>query len=175
MNGLFSFITKEATSFDNLYQKAEKGLGFLSRCKNIGNTIFISNGKIFLEPDNNTPVCIAMGTCSSSPKQSASIGNCRIIFHGKLFNYKEIIQEIHTYHPDYGNNSDAEIALLLFIQKGAKAFACFDGYWSLVIADLDNQKIYALDKNGNLTLVLLPDKYTTRDFLRNKTVIFCYG
>lgn len=153
MNGLFTFFTKEAASFDNLYQKAEKGLSFLSRCKNTQNTIFISNGKTFLEPGNNTLGCIAMGTCGSNPKQFASIGNYRIIFHGKLFNYKEITQEIHIFHPDYNYNSDAEIALLFFIQKGTKAFADFDGYWSLIIADWDNQKIYAArDAFGNKPL-----------------------
>lgn len=153
MNGLFTLITKEATFFDNLYKKAEKGLNLLSRCERIQPAIFISDKETFLNPEDNMPAYMAMGTCSSNPKQFASFGNYRIVFHGKLFNRKEIIQKIHTYQADYSYNSDAEMALSLFVYKGTKAFGDFDGYWSLIIADLDNRKIYAArDAFGNSPL-----------------------
>ncbi len=98
-----------------------------------------------------------MGIGGGNSEQSASIGNYRIIFQGKLFNSKNIAEEICIRQPDYTYHSDAETALLLFIQKGAQAFADFDGYWSLIIADLDNQKIYAArDAFGNNFLYYSP-------------------
>jgi len=154
MNGLFALISKDATFFDCLSQKTEKGLRFLSRYdENPQNIIFISDKKTFLEPDNNPSACISMGISTFAQKQWASIDNYRIVLQGQLFNSKDIIRKFRVLQSDFEYVNDAQMALALFLQKGTKAFADFDGYWSLIITDLDNQKMYAArDAFGNCSL-----------------------
>ena len=153
MIGLFALVEKKAVPFRQLTEKTEKGLSFLLRRKNLQNTIFISDGKTFLEAEDRFMATIAVGIGCSVQKHWASFENYRIVFCGNLHNRNEILQEIHAFQPNYSYSCDAHMALLLFIHKGTQAFASFDGYWSLLITDLDNQTMYAArDALGNSPL-----------------------
>ena len=76
--------------------------------------------------------------------------NFWLIFDGKLFNRNKLIQ---NHNLNATAHSDADIALELFIQKNTDAFALLEGYWSLIVADLDKQTVFAArDHFGNRPL-----------------------
>ncbi|MDR0367977.1 MAG: hypothetical protein LBH82_02400 [Bacteroidales bacterium] len=136
MSGLFALIEKDVT--------------FSSQCEHLRNAVFVSDGKTFSLSDYPVSGRVAMRTTDG---QLACVENYRIVFEGDLFNRKDILREIHTFMPNYSSSSDAEMVLWLFIRKGTTSFADLDGYWSLIISDADNRKIYAAgDAFGNNSL-----------------------
>ena len=86
-------------------------------------------------------------------KQIVNRNNVWIIFEGRLFNRKRIIEKICNRNQEADCQSDTDIALELFLQDEIHAFAQLEGYWSFIIADKNKQKIYAArDHFGNCPL-----------------------
>ena len=89
----------------------------------------------------------------SDNKQIAERNNVCIVFVGKLLNRGRLVERICNRNPEANSQFDADIALELFFQEETQAFALMEGYWSLIIADKNTQKVYAArDHFGNRSL-----------------------
>ena len=89
------------------------------------------------------------GVLDCSPIQSPKY---RLAFDGKLFNRQVLWEKIAT-NSSWIDASDAEIVLALFADYGTSIFADLEGYWSLIIHDIEKkQLIAARDHFGNRPL-----------------------
>jgi asparagine synthase (glutamine-hydrolysing) len=157
MNGLFAVIEKEKVFSSQIKELTDCALKILSHRGNSGREIFIFDEKQLLDAHQTDVLALfSMATCFSAKegeKYVAEQGNVRMIFEGKLFNREQLMENIHHTNPDNTCSFDVDMAIELFIQKGKDAFALFEGYWSLIAVNLDEQKVYAArDHFGNRPL-----------------------
>jgi asparagine synthase (glutamine-hydrolysing) len=157
MNGLFAVIEKEKVSLPFLEELTDCGLKTLSHRGSSGKEIFIFDEKQLLNShDPHLLALFSMATCFSTKddkKYYAKKGNLWMIFEGKLFNHKQLMEKIQNCNIESPHVLDIDLAIELFSKKKKDAFALFEGYWSLIAVDMDEQKIYAArDHFGNRPL-----------------------
>ncbi|MDR2407108.1 MAG: hypothetical protein LBE13_03215 [Bacteroidales bacterium] len=156
MNGLFAVIEEEKTFSSSIQSLMDYGLKNLSHRGSSEKEIFIFDEKQPLDIHQSDRLALfSIATCFSLEKKGkyvANKGNVWMIFEGKLFNREQLRGNIHL--PDTENVSfDVDIAIELFIKKRKDAFKLFEGYWSLIVVDMDEQKLYAArDHFGNRPL-----------------------
>ena len=100
-------------------------------------------------------VSLSHGGCSSSSQ--AQTRRYRLIFDGKLFNRKSLLEKIPDAVRSADAIGDAEIVLALFEERGTGVFADLEGYWSLIIADNEKKQLIA-----------------ARDHFGNRLLFYCY-
>ncbi|MDR1181870.1 MAG: hypothetical protein LBL13_07825 [Bacteroidales bacterium] len=157
MNGLFSIIEKEKVSSSLITELTGCALQKLSHRGDSGEKIFIFDEKQIVNADNPDALALfSIATCFSTgekEKYCATKGNVWMIFEGKLFNRKHLMETIHLSNSENTCTFDIDVVIELFIQKGMDAFALFEGYWSLIAVNMSEQKIYAArDHFGNRPL-----------------------
>ena len=70
-------------------------------------------------------------------------GRYWIVYNGELYNYLEIRKElVEVYGKQFLTNSDTEVVLAAYSVWGKEAVKRFDGMWSFVIYDLQEQELY---------------------------------
>ena len=70
-------------------------------------------------------------------------GRYWIVYNGELYNYLEIRKELaEVYGKQFLSNSDTEVVLAAYSVWGKEAVKRFDGMWSFVIYDLQEQELY---------------------------------
>lgn len=75
--------------------------------------------------------------------------NYWIVFNGEIYNYKNIRDELTDLGHHFTSNSDTEVVLKAYIAWGAACLTKFNGMWSFVIYDKNQQKLFgARDRFG---------------------------
>jgi len=75
--------------------------------------------------------------------------NYWIAFNGEIYNYKVIREELIALDYQFTSTSDTEVVLKAYIAWGAACLAKFNGMWSFVIYDKNQQKLFgARDRFG---------------------------
>ncbi|OFX79340.1 MAG: asparagine synthase (glutamine-hydrolyzing) [Bacteroidetes bacterium GWE2_29_8] len=83
-----------------------------------------------------------------------------IVYNGECFNYKELQQQ-YLSHYDFTSSSDTEVILQLYKKIGVDIFNVMNGFWSLAIYDIRNNKlIISRDRYGEKPLYY----YNSNDF-----------
>ncbi|MBN8704204.1 MAG: asparagine synthase (glutamine-hydrolyzing) [Bacteroidetes bacterium] len=76
-------------------------------------------------------------------------GNFTIIFNGEIFNYKKLKIQLEQKGCQFESNSDTEVLLYLFIEKGADCLADLDGEFSFCIYNKSKNELFiARDRFG---------------------------
>lgn len=90
--------------------------------------------------------------------QPITINQFTIIFNGEIYNYKEIKKDLEDKGYTFKTNSDTEVLLKNFIDKGVESFKELEGMWALAIWD-DNEKklILSRDRFGQKPLCYFKD------------------
>jgi asparagine synthase (glutamine-hydrolysing) len=157
MAGLFALIEKKEISSFILKTAVDYALTALVH-RGQKRKMFFGNketgiGEVYAP---NASASFAVATCFSSKEERshwAIIGNCLLVFEGTLFNRHQLIDKNRHRFFDSKFYFDAEIALQSYLCEGTNAFASFEGYWSLITVDANEQKIYAAcDHFGNSSL-----------------------
>jgi len=82
------------------------------------------------------------------PMADAS-GRFQIVYNGEIYNYKELRQQLQNEGVEFRSDSDTEVLLYLFIQRGEACLKELNGCFSLAIFDLEkNQLFLARDRFG---------------------------
>lgn len=90
--------------------------------------------------------------CNKSD-QPFSVGNRTLVFNGEIYNYKLIKNELINLGYNFTTESDTEVVLNAYDCFGVEAFNKFDGMWSVVIHDKDEDKlIFSRDHFGEKPL-----------------------
>lgn len=75
--------------------------------------------------------------------------NFWIVFNGEIYNYQVIREELIALGYQFTSNSDTEVVLKAYIAWGAACLTKFNGMWSFVIYDKNQQKLFgARDRFG---------------------------
>ncbi|MDR0604422.1 MAG: hypothetical protein LBG80_09000 [Bacteroidales bacterium] len=156
MNGLFAVIEEEKTFSSCIQSLMDCGLKNLSHRGSLGKEIFIFDEKQAVDVHQSNKLALfSMATCFSLGKKEKYVvnkGNVWMIFEGKLFNRKQLMGNIPLSNME-NIFFDVDIAIDMFIKKGKDAFTLFEGYWSLIVVDMNEQKLYAArDHFGNRPL-----------------------
>jgi asparagine synthase (glutamine-hydrolysing) len=157
MNGLFAVIEKEKVFSSLIQSLMDCGLKSLSHRGSSGREIFIFDEKQLVNTrEPSVLVLFSVATCFSvkkGEKYYARAEKILMVFEGKLFNREQLIESLHFTAAEKISLSDVDIAIALFIEKGKDAFALLEGYWSLIVVNMKEQKIYAArDHFGNRPL-----------------------
>jgi asparagine synthase (glutamine-hydrolysing) len=157
MNALVAIIENEKVFSPLIVKSIDSALKTLSHRGNSGREAFIFDEKQFIDiEDSHVLALFSIATCfpdNGKEKYVAHKGNVWMIFEGKLFNGKQLMEKMAFPNDENASVFDVNIAIELFIRKGKEAFALFEGYWSLIAVDMNAQKIYAArDHFGNRPL-----------------------
>jgi asparagine synthase (glutamine-hydrolysing) len=76
-------------------------------------------------------------------------GRYTIIFNGEIFNYKDFRKELLQKGVPLRTESDTEVLLYLFIEKGAECLNLLNGFFSFAVYDSESQELFvARDRIG---------------------------
>ncbi len=154
MNGLFALIEREKTPSYILEEHTDHALQTLSHRGGSARELFLfDEDHIINLRESDQLALFSIATCFSTDsrgKYYAEHDNVRIVFEGRLFNRNKLSETISDYNGEATCNFDVDIVLELFLRHRTNAFALLEGYWSLIIADQNEKKIYAArDHFGN--------------------------
>jgi asparagine synthase (glutamine-hydrolysing) len=81
-------------------------------------------------------------TSASNQPMHVKIGskNYYVVFNGEIYNYKLIKNGLINRY-DFKTDGDTEVILASYILDGEKSFEKFDGAWSIIIFDEEQQKV----------------------------------
>jgi len=157
MNGLLALIEREKIPSLTIRERSDYALQTLSHRGSLAKEVLLFDEKKTLDLHNPDELALfALASCFSEEnkeKYVAKRGNKWLIFGGQLFNRTKLSETILSRNPNANYRFDADIAIELFIKEEANAFALLEGYWSLIVADLDKQMLFAArDHFGNRPL-----------------------
>ena len=66
-----------------------------------------------------------------------------LIFNGAIYNYLEIKKELQVFGYKFQTSSDTEVLIAAYEQWGEICLKKFNGMWSFLIWDIENEKIFA--------------------------------
>ncbi len=91
-----------------------------------------------------------------------STGQYRIIANGEIYNHRELREKLQQQGVIFNSDSDSEVILHLYIQKGPECLQLLNGFFSLSIYDSVNDQLFiARDRFGIKPLLI----YQVRDVL----------
>ena len=89
-------------------------------------------------------------------------GRFTIVFNGEIFNYQELRRGYFPADHPWHSQSDTEVLLELFIQKGKDCLPLLSGFFAFAIYDAEQKKLFlARDRYGKKPLLF----YQTEDYL----------
>lgn len=87
--------------------------------------------------------------------QPMSKDGIHLVYNGEIYNYRKLKQSLEQLGHIFTSHSDTEIVLHMYIQYGIHCVDYFEGMFSIVIYDANNNKIFlARDKYGIKPLYL---------------------
>jgi asparagine synthase (glutamine-hydrolysing) len=85
-------------------------------------------------------------------------GRYTIVFNGEIFNYKELRANLESNGIHFKSQSDTEVLLYLYIQKGEACVSELDGEFAFVIYDTEKENLFiARDRFGIKPLFFYKD------------------
>ncbi|MEO8039219.1 MAG: asparagine synthase (glutamine-hydrolyzing), partial [Betaproteobacteria bacterium] len=76
-------------------------------------------------------------------------GTLWITFNGEIFNYIELRNELVDKGHRFSTQSDTEVILHMYAEKGERCIEYFNGQWAFAIWDIKNQKLFlSRDRTG---------------------------
>lgn len=105
---------------------------------------------------------IDLSDAGAQPMATAD-GNLRITFNGEIYNYRELRDELQAKGHVFRTNSDTEVLLHLYADRGAKMVHALRGMFAFGIWDETRQELFlARDPMGIKTLYYADDGKTFR-------------
>ena len=98
-----------------------------------------------------------------------------IVFNGEIYNYLELRAYLKSKKYNFSSNSDTEVLLALFAEKGKNMLQYLDGMFAFAIWDsLNNELFCARDRFGEKPFFYYQDKYAFV-FASEMKAIWAYG
>ncbi|MDR2680225.1 MAG: asparagine synthetase B [Tannerella sp.] len=152
MNGLLSIYKKKDEQSSSLAETLHNGLKSLSHRGSDAVSSFIMDNRMQHAGKDDSPACLAMGSCSN-PDDASHIASGKgniLFFEGKLINKADLCRQLAIAS---GDINDAKVVMRLIETEGTACFKRLKGFWSLIYLDAGNKTIYgARDHFGCRTL-----------------------
>jgi len=150
--GVFDFRGNDISGFSVLSQKFRKKLqqrGPDTNGEYIADNVLLSHTRLSV---------IDTSERASQPMRSED-GLCTIIFNGEIFNFKSLRTELVQKGYVFQSDSDTEVVLKLYLEKGESFLSSLNGFFALAIYDSREKKlIVARDRYGIKPLLFYQDE-----------------
>lgn len=143
MCGIWGFVGRDTTvataaawrGLDSLTDRGPDDSGaYVADEAGKGKTnIFLGNRRLSI---------LDLSSAGSQPMRDADT-DCRLVYNGELYNYRELREELTEVGHDFDSDSDTEVVLRAYVEYGVDCIKRFRGMYAFAIWDPREGKLFA--------------------------------